>query len=653
MRGWLSSATTVATLVLACAFFAAAQTDSQPAAPAPASTNSIQVPPGARLLLELEDGIDTKDARKGDKVEFSLARDLEVGYRTVLPAGTRVRGTVTQVKKPGMAGKPARLALHFDEVVLSDGTAVPIEALLRSASGLAISGNQSTQNSSGSQTSQGNKKAKQDKKKNEKDPSISGEGEGVGKQDALLVGLGAGQGALIGASIGGGRGAVYGGAIGAGIGLAEILLRRGPHLDLPPGTLFEVELAKPIDIPSHLAQRAPAPPLVASKVPGDDPDTTPVFGSDEPEQANDSAMSADSSAAPASSEATRDDGSAPADSIPDFPADDSAPASESEATTIDDLRPPVPGLPPPPTELPGESDYKLRVNVRLVLVEAFVRDDRGRTIDELKKEDFRVFEDGAEQEIRHFSRDELPLAVALVVDRSGSVAPFMPEIRAAAYDTLRQLKRGDRVALFTFAEDVDRLTDLTTDRRRVAESIARIRPGGGTNILDAIHMATQYLTLAAPRDRRAIILVSDNEATMRGFASQDRVIRQALENEVVVYSVKTPGQPGGVLFNLGTKLSGVGSVNKITRETGGEVFDVRQEGSIEAAMAAVVGRLRTRYTLGYQSSNQSSDGRYRSINVRLTTRYGQPERDYSIHARQGYYAPAEAVASQPQPTPTR
>ncbi|MGH9814281.1 MAG: VWA domain-containing protein, partial [Candidatus Acidiferrales bacterium] len=295
----------------------------------------------------------------------------------------------------------------------------------------------------------------------------------------------------------------------------------------------------------------------------------------------------------------------------------------------------------------------LRVNVRLVLVEAFVRDDHGRVIDELKKEDFRLYEDNIEQEVRHFSRDELPLAVALVVDRSGSVAPFMPELRRAAYDTLRQLKRGDRVALFAFAEDVDRLTDLTTDRRRVAEGIARIRPGGGTNILDAVHMATQYLALAAPHDRRAIILISDNEATMRGFASQDRVIRNALQSEVVVYSVKTPGQSGGALFSLGSKLSGVGSVNKITRETGGEVFDVREEGSIEAAMAAVIGRLKTRYTLGYHSSNQSNDGRFRAISVRLTDRYGRAERDYSIHARQGYYAPTEAVASQPQPAPTR
>ncbi|MGH9814345.1 MAG: hypothetical protein ACRD4T_14535, partial [Candidatus Acidiferrales bacterium] len=129
MRGWSSSSTTLAILFLSFACLAAAQTDSQPAAgaPAPASTDSVQVPPGALLLLELEDGIDTKDVRKGDKVEFTLARDLEVGYRTVLPAGTRVRGTLTQVKKPGLALRPARVALHFDEVVLADGTVVPLD----------------------------------------------------------------------------------------------------------------------------------------------------------------------------------------------------------------------------------------------------------------------------------------------------------------------------------------------------------------------------------------------------------------------------------------------------------------------------------------------------------------------------------------------
>ena len=78
----------------------------------------------------------------------------------------------------------------------------------------------------------------------------------------------------------------------------------------------------------------------------------------------------------------------------------------------------------------------------MVLVEATVRDDKGRIADDLKREDFRVFEDGVEQQIIYFSRDELPLAVALVVDGSGSISPVLRELHHAAYDTLSQLKPG-------------------------------------------------------------------------------------------------------------------------------------------------------------------------------------------------------------------
>ena len=87
-----------------------------------------------------------------------------------------------------------------------------------------------------------------------------------------------------------------------------------------------------------------------------------------------------------------------------------------------------------------------------------------------------------------------PLAVALVVDSSGSVRPYMNELRRAAYETLSQLKRGDQVALFAFASEVERMEGLTTDRRRIAERIAEIRPGGGTNIVDALFDAAYYLS---------------------------------------------------------------------------------------------------------------------------------------------------------------
>jgi VWFA-related protein len=113
------------------------------------------------------------------------------------------------------------------------------------------------------------------------------------------------------------------------------------------------------------------------------------------------------------------------------------------------------------------------VDVNMV-VEATVRNDKGKIADDLQRENFRVFEDGVEQKIIYFSRDELPLAVALVVDGSRSISPMLGELHRAAYDTLSQLKPEDHVALYAFARHPERLVDLTTDRRSIAQSLMGI-----------------------------------------------------------------------------------------------------------------------------------------------------------------------------------
>ncbi|MGH9804150.1 MAG: VWA domain-containing protein, partial [Candidatus Acidiferrales bacterium] len=512
---------------------------------------------------------------------------------------------------PGRAGRAGEFSLRFDEVTLPDGTVLPLEANLLRAGFIDID--------------------------HDKDGARVKGDRGIRKSDSLGVAVGAGQGALIGLSVGGKKGALYGGSIGAGIGLAEILLRKGPHLDLPRGTFFEIELTRELQVSQASATRFSQQPILSAATTPSGPAATPgdTGGFHFPEDPD----------IPAADE-----------SVPEFPSE--------ETTTVAEARPPeaAPGAPadlPPPTAPPlpdptlGDTEaYKLKVDVRLVMVEAIARDRNGRVLEDLKREDFQLLEDGVAQQIRHFSRDELPLAVALVVDRSGSVAPFMPELRRAAYQTLSHLKRGDEVALFAFDSDVDRLEELTTDRRRIAERIARIQAGGGTNITDALAAAAQYLALAAPDRRRAVILISDNEETVRGHSSQSRLIRLALEYEVVIYSVKTPGAPTPLTMRVPNWLGGLSSVRAITKETGGEIIDVARVGSLEAALAAVVGRLKTRYTLGYQSTNKTSDGGFRRIEVRLADRFGRAERDYSVIARSGYYAPRESRAAQ-QPARTQ
>jgi len=286
----------------------------------------------------------------------------------------------------------------------------------------------------------------------------------------------------------------------------------------------------------------------------------------------------------------------------------------------------------------------------MVLVEATVRDDKGRIVNDLKPEDFRVSEDGVEQRISYFSRDELPLAVALVMDGSASISPVLPELHHAAYDTLSQLKPEDQVALYAFAAHPERLVDLTTDRKSIADGIMDIGSAGGTNIADALHAAIDYLGQEARDRRHAVIMISDNQPTAKGEFNGDDVIRLALETQTIVYSVRfgrdrlegTIDEPGWI--------PGARWVNKIMLETGGEIIDMAAVGSAQKAMAAVIARLKQRYTLGYQSSNTRRDRTFRAIDVRLSDRVQDSKHPYRIFARHGYYPALEsAPPSQPSP----
>jgi len=297
---------------------------------------------------------------------------------------------------------------------------------------------------------------------------------------------------------------------------------------------------------------------------------------------------------------------------------------------------------PNPASLPAPADlggYRLRVEVQLVMVEAVVQGPGGAepqgVLSTLAQNDFSVFEDGVQQPIQHFSRHTLPLAVALVVDASGSVAPYMVQLRQAAVETLALLNPGDRVALFCFANGTARIVDLTTDTRQVAEGISQISAGGGTDIFDALGDAVSYLQSAALAERRVVILVSDNAQTVQPRISRKDLAQLALRSESSIYSIQTSGE------RTPPWLKNSGSVEAVARETGGEVISSQREGSLPAALAAVIRRLKTRYTLGYYPSNKAHDGTFRVIDVRLAERLGQPLADYSILSRRGYYGPRD------------
>jgi Ca-activated chloride channel family protein len=301
-------------------------------------------------------------------------------------------------------------------------------------------------------------------------------------------------------------------------------------------------------------------------------------------------------------------------------------------------------LPPAAQQSP---EPRIKADVNLVLLDATVKDKAGQIMAGLQKDDFRLDQEGRAQEIAHFSHDQLPLAVAMVVQQNNWVQPFLAPLRYATLSVLKALKPEDQVALFTFNDDVQRRVDLTHDKRQVADQIIASGRGMGTNINDAIYQAAAYLRETAPAARRVILLVSDNmPAECKKRASHEQVLDTALAADATVYSLKLPYR-GPFMMIIGDKLieHWLVNVGKLTAETGGEVIDLEKEGSLYLAFQTILTRLKTRYTLGFYPNPKTEDGSFHRLNLQLAPSFGSKGHDYAMISKIGYYAPTPGGAS--------
>jgi Ca-activated chloride channel family protein len=291
-----------------------------------------------------------------------------------------------------------------------------------------------------------------------------------------------------------------------------------------------------------------------------------------------------------------------------------------------------------PAVAQNQDQGAIRVGVQLVLMEVTVKDKAGQVMDTLDKKDFIVKEDGAEQKVEHFSRDELPLAVALVVDTSASIRPFFDQLRGATATALRALKADDSVTLFTFSSQVEHRADLTKDKAALAAQLADLTAGGSTNINGAMADAATDLVKESPDGRRVIVLVSDNVPTDNGGMGEREVIQQVLASGAAVYSLKVPGENPITEHVIAKTIKGMVSVQKLVEQTGGEIFDVEQIGSLDAAFGALIQRIKTRYTLGYYVSHNNGNQLFHKVDVQLAPSYGKKGQNYLVLSRSGYYA---------------
>jgi Ca-activated chloride channel family protein len=270
------------------------------------------------------------------------------------------------------------------------------------------------------------------------------------------------------------------------------------------------------------------------------------------------------------------------------------------------------------------SNEVFRAGAELVPTAVTVRDGAGRLVTTLDREDFTVSESGTEQPITQFSRERVPLNLALVLDVSDSMrGPRMDDARLALTTFLEDLlKPEDEAALLVFNHATRVLSSWTTDREPVLAALAEVKPTGGTAIYDAIDTA---LPLFANRrhPRAAIVLVSDGADT----ASNTTVIelKQRLgRGDIFLYgvAVDTPNARSSQRINPQV-------FRELSAQSGGYAEVVSSTAEIGPATARIADELNAQYMVGYTPTTPG-DGRYRSIRV-----LAGKTREFNVRARRG------------------
>jgi VWFA-related protein len=203
------------------------------------------------------------------------------------------------------------------------------------------------------------------------------------------------------------------------------------------------------------------------------------------------------------------------------------------------------------------------------------------------------------------------------------------------------LKRDDQVAIFSFGEKPEMVEGLTSDHEALSVDLWALSPYGGTALNDGLYDASLYLGRAARDRRRAVILVSDNEPSDEQTRDVPQVVRAAQQSGTPIYSVKVGNLQHSKTFFLTHGEPRLHDVEKICRQTGGEMIDTRTGTSVTSAMETILTWLKQGYTLGYSPTNKRLDGTYRTIEVHLNERNKDHAHKYTIYARQGYYAPVD------------
>ena len=286
-----------------------------------------------------------------------------------------------------------------------------------------------------------------------------------------------------------------------------------------------------------------------------------------------------------------------------------------------------------PDALKARPGARIRMNVDLVLVPVTVTDPMNRLVTGLEKEDFQIFENGAQQKIKSFASEDAPVSIGIVFDLSGSMGSKLVRARESIVEFIKTANPQDEFFVIGFNDRPELIEDFTNSVEDIQARLATVRSGKRTALLDAIYYAMVKMK-DARHERKAILVVSDGgDNNSRYTAGELRA--QVRESDVELYAIgifdayaSTPEERSGPVL-----------LDDLSEETGGRMFRVDDLSEMSDIAEKISTELRNQYVIGFRPEDLTRDGKWRKVKVKINPPQGLPP--LTIHARTGYYAPLQ------------
>lgn len=300
-------------------------------------------------------------------------------------------------------------------------------------------------------------------------------------------------------------------------------------------------------------------------------------------------------------------------------------------------QPAAPGT--PQTEKKGK-EYTISVDVNEVVLHATVLDRKGHMINDLKRDDFHVVEDGVPQNLAHFSHADIPVTMGIVIDDSGSMREKRQSVNASALTFVKTSNPQDQVFVVNFNDVyyLDTPGDFANSIEDLKGALEKIDSRGGTALYDALVASIDHLKLGN-RDKKVLLVITDGEDNASRY-SFDELMTRAQKSNAVIYAIGLLGseEPGGLFKMHGGEAGRAAKVlKKIADATGGQPYFPRSLDEVESTCRQIAQDVRNQYTLVYRPTNTKKDGTFRTVKVDAYV--PKTKNKLVVRTRPGYYAP--------------